>query len=66
MSHFDKFVVDGIEKADDGKGRSNAGRRIHGADKSKKVTARVSERRGVRSLAVCGQRSLFGGGMERL
>ena len=56
MAHFDKFVTEGNEKADE----------------SAKARAILDEgfvagsRRGVRSFAECGQLSLFDGGMERL
>ena len=65
MTHFEKFVTDGNEKADElaGKG-AMLGEGLFGADKSKNGSAGASG--GVRSLAVCSQLSLLGGGMERL
>ena len=44
MAQFEKFVAGGNERVDEfSKGRSDVGRRIHGADKSKKRFSRKRE-----------------------
>ena len=61
MPHFEKFVTEGNEKADE---LAKVRARISGGSKSKDNAAR--KRRGVCSFAICSQLSLFVGGMERL
>ena len=64
-SHFEKFVTDGDEKADElAKEGAMLDEGIHGGSKIKDSPA--GARRGVRSLAVRSQLSLFGGEIERL
>ena len=62
MSHFEKFATEGNEKADE---LAKVGATL---DEGFMAEARTvqQERRSVRSLAVCSQRSLFGGRMERI
>ena len=58
MSHFEKFVTEGNEKADD---LPKAGRRIYGRSESRNYAA---GKRGVCSIAVCGPLPLRGRTME--
>ena len=64
MSHFEKFVTEGIEKADE---FAKAGAML---DEGFMAEARAKtvqqDRRSVRSLAACSQLSLFSGRMEGL
>ena len=65
MSHFEIFVTEGNEMADE---MANAGAML---DKGSKGTRKgnycsARETRGVRSFTVCSQLSLLGRGMERL
>ena len=65
MSHFEKFVTEGNEKADElAKRRSIDGWRVYGVSKTRSYAA--GKRGGVRSLAVCSQLPLRGGGREGL
>ena len=54
MSHSEKFVTEGNEKADElAKEGALVGKRVYGGSKSRNYAA--GKREGVRSLAVCGQ-----------
>ena len=65
MSQFAKFVAEGNEKADElAKAGAMLDEGFCGGNKNKDNAAR--EGRGARSVAVCSQLSLSGGGLERL
>ena len=64
MSHFEKFVADGNEKADELARASAMLDEGFMAQTSKNGSA--GTRRGARSLAVRNQLSLLGGRMDRL
>ena len=65
MSHFEKFITEGNEKADElAKRRGIAGQRVHEGSKSGNFAP--GKRGGVRSHAVCGQLPLLSRTMEGL
>ena len=65
MSHFEKFVTDGDEKADE---LAKEGTVLDEGfmAKTRAKTVQQEQEKVVRSLAVCGQFSLSGRGLERL
>ena len=65
MSHFEKFATEGNEKADElAKEGAMLHEGFHGGNESKDSAA--GARRGICSLAVCSEFSLFGGRMDGL
>ena len=64
MTHFEKFVAEGNEKADELAKAVAMLDEGFMAETRAKTVQQERERRSVRSLEVCSQLSLFGGGME--
>ena len=66
MSHFEKFLTEGHEKADELAKEGAILDEGFIAEVRAKTVQQERERSSVRSLAVCSQLSLFGGRMEGL